>query len=413
MGESLLDIIYSPRYNYDCIIIYKWVRAPVFERVVLLKKKFVGFLLVMALIACLILPVSAVQTPMLSLSAGTVRAGGTVDLTISIQENPGFSAVKLFVYYDTSVFTINPASGVQPVGKFGETGAIMGNTIQLAKENGRYDGVPDKDGIIVLWYNAMGVNTDGDGQMLKLKLHASEDAVNGDHTVSIGYSHQDTTTETGDKVAFQTGSAKVTVTGGADGEIVEEPVKEPVEFTDVTGHWAESFIRQSAAIGLVEGYQGKYRPNDTMTRAEFVTILWRSQGEPAPKAKASFTDLTQDWYRDAVAWAEENAVVNGIGNGKFGPNAPVTREQLVTILHRLAGSPMGMELMLAGPYDDQYPDSGRIGDWAKPALYWSIYKGIYCGEHSADIGSQLAPKANADRAQIAVMMVRYLNQVTE
>ena len=134
-------------------------------------------------------------------------------------------------------------------------------------------------------------------------------------------------------------------------------------------------------------------------------------GEPKPVGKASFTDLTQDWYKDAVAWAEQNKVVNGMGEGKFEPNGQVTREQLVTILHRMAGTPSGMELMFTSVYDEQYQDSSQIGSWAKSAMYWSIYNKILCGTNAVELGSRLYPKQPANRAQIAVMMTRYLNNI--
>jgi hypothetical protein len=181
-----------------------------------------------------------------------------------------------------------------------------------------------------------------------------------------------------------------------------------VLFSDVSGNWAESYIAKAASLGLVEGYNGQYRPNDSMTRAELVTILWRASGCPAPTTESSFTDLTQTWYLDAVAWAEETGVINGVGHDRFSPSGEVTREQLVTILHRLAGTPTGMEALLTGVYDSQYSDSSEVSTWAKAALYWSIYSEIYCGETSTSVGQTLAPAAAASRAQIAVMMVRYL-----
>lgn len=376
-----------------------------------MKKRILAFLLVVLTVGSLILPVSAAGTPTVSISSGSVKAGETVELTVSIENNPGIAAVKLFVYYDTEMFTLNTTTGVKAVGTFGEEGATVGNSIETAVQNGRYDGVAGKTGAVLLWYNIMGTNTTDNGEMIKIRLHANENAVNGDHTVAIGYSYQDTSDENGEKVTFRTGSATVSVTGGTEGQLPDVEESAPVTFSDVSGNWAEAYIYQAADLGLVEGYLGKYRPNDTMTRAEFVTILWRAQGSPAPTGKATFTDLTQDWYKEAVAWAEENKVVDGVGNGKFAPTAPVTREQLVTILHRMAGKPMGMELMLYPVYDQQYPDSGQIGAWAKPSLYWSIINGIYCGENAVEIGSQLAPRANATRAQIAVMIVRYLSKV--
>jgi hypothetical protein len=183
-----------------------------------------------------------------------------------------------------------------------------------------------------------------------------------------------------------------------------------VLFSDVSGNWAESYIAKAASLGLVEGYNGQYRPNDSMTRAELVTILWRASGCPAPTTESSFTDLTQTWYLDAVAWAEETGVINGVGHDRFSPSGEVTREQLVTILHRLAGTPTGMEALLTGVYDSQYSDSGDVSSWAKEALYWSVYSEIYCGEASTSVGQTLAPAAAASRAQIAVMMVRYLEK---
>ena len=378
-----------------------------------MKKRFPALLLGLLMILALVLPAAAAGTATLSVSSGTVKAGETVELTVSIENNPGLAATVVYFYYDTEAFTLDVSRDLTAAGSFDTTGSVLTNTIAAAKASGSYRGQANADGVLVLWYNKTGENTTANGEMFKLRLTAQKDAANGMHTIRLGYSSVDTGSSTGELVALQTGQGTVTVSGGSDDKQPANVVAEVPEFTDISGNWAESWIKQAAGLGLVEGYQGKYRPNDTMTRAEFVTILWRAQGEPAPKGKASFRDLTQNWYLDAVAWAEENNVVNGMGDGLFAPNASVTREQLVTILHRLAGSPSGMELMLTSTYDSQYPDSGQIGSWAKPALYWSVYKGIYCGENTADVGGRLAPKANANRAQIAVMMVRYLDKMNE
>lgn len=187
---------------------------------------------------------------------------------------------------------------------------------------------------------------------------------------------------------------------------------EAQDFTDVSGHWAEGYILQAVDMQLVEGYMGKYRPNDTMTRAEFVTILWRASGKPEPAAKAGFTDLDpqQQWYHKAVAWAAENEIVGGVGNNRFQPNGAVTREQIAAILHRMAGKPTGMELLLTGVYDDIFEDSSKISTWAKDAVYWSVYNVILSGVDAADVDTTLIPNQPATRAQIAVMIVRYLQQ---
>lgn len=371
------------------------------------------------LVSAFTVGIQAAAAPELSISSGSAKPGESVLLKVSIKDNPGIATTTVYIYYDTDTFTVDPDKDISAAGAFASSGDVIGNTIALAKENGRYGGKAGKDGVLALWYNGSGMGTDGDGTMLTVRLHVKDDAANGDYTIQIDAPSDETVDNDLKKLSVKTTGGTVTVTGGTtekqpedDDRTETQPdsgLDQPVEFTDVSGSWAEAYIKEAAELRLIEGYMGLYRPNDTMTRAEFVTILWRAMGRPQPEGKASFTDLTQDWYKDAVAWAEENAVVNGIGEGKFGPNGDVTREQLVTILHRLAGTPMGMELMFTGIYDDQYTDSGSIGDWAKNALYWSIYKGIYCGVGSEDIGTALYPKSPADRAQIAVMIVRYLD----
>lgn len=185
-------------------------------------------------------------------------------------------------------------------------------------------------------------------------------------------------------------------------------------FTDTIGHWAESYINEAAGLGLINGMDvGIYAPDSTMTRAQFVTILWRSHGSPEPNGTSSFTDLGagSDWFSDAVAWAEENQVVDGVDVGKFDPNGQVTREQIATILFRMSGDEAGNGQQYADIYEQAFTDSVFVGSWAKEAVWWAVYHEIWCGTDSTDVGTVLAPMQAADRAQIAVMMVRYLDYV--
>ena len=181
-------------------------------------------------------------------------------------------------------------------------------------------------------------------------------------------------------------------------------------FTDIGGHWAESYIQEAYDRQLTEGYNGMYRPDDSMTRAEMVTILWRAMGKPQPSSAATFTDLTQDWYKDAVAWAEENKVVNGVEPGKFSPDGNVTREQLAAVLFRLSGGASGMELLFTSIYDEHFTDEEKIADYAKAATYWCVFKEVYCGTASEKVGRTVAPTEDATRGQIAVMIIRYLDR---
>ena len=359
----------------------------------------------------------AANTPEVTVSSGSVKAGETVDLTVTMSGNPGMAAYMLYIYYDTDTFAVDPSRDISAGSDFAG-GILLGNDLETARKNSDEPvGDSSKDGVLALWCNSTGTNTTKNGSMLKIRLQAKDTAANGSYTISLGYDADNTINEDGGKVALQVSGGTVTVTGGA-ADKPEHPAGAVdstgggggvVDFSDIAGSWAEDYIVEANAQGLVYGYNGVYRPNDTMTRAEFVTILYRACGSPKPAKAASFTDLTQTWYRDPIAWAEENQVVNGVGNGKFDPGGPVTREQLVTILFRLSGGQSGMESMFTSAYDDAYTDAGQISAYAKPAVYWSIYHEILCGQQSLTVPAALAPRAAATRAQIAVMIVRYLD----
>ena len=359
----------------------------------------------------------AANTPEVTVSSGSVKAGETVDLTVTMSGNPGMAAYMLYIYYDTDTFAVDPSRDISAGSDFAG-GILLGKDLETARRNSDEPvGDSSKDGVLALWCNSTGTNTTQNGSMLKIRLRAKDTAANGSYTISLGYDADNTINEDGGKVALQVSGGTVTVTGGA-ADKPEDPAGAVdstgggggvVDFSDIADSWAEDYIVEANARGLVYGYNSVYRPNDTMTRAEFVTILYRACGSPKPSKAASFTDLTQTWYRDPIAWAEENQVVNGVGNGRFDPSGPVTREQLVTILFRLSGGQSGMESMFTTTYDGAYTDAGQISAYAKPAVYWSIYHEILCGEQSLTVPAALAPRAAATRAQIAVMFVRYLD----
>lgn len=414
-------------------------------------RKISRFLLALVLTLGLCVPAAyAAEAPEVSISSGTVAPGGEVTLTVSIRNNPGIAATMLYIYYDTAVFTVDPDEDISQAGGF-RYGGMVGNTIAIARESVDYDGEPGREGCLILWYNSSGSNTTIDGEMFTVTLHTASAAPAGNYVIEVGYSQDNTCNEQEADVVLTTLPGTVTVTGNGSqtpadqggnqdnqqGQTPKDPSQNPEEsgtdypggdagdrlpadgtdpggemavlFEDAVGNWAESFIQRAAGQGLIQGYNGLYRPNDSMTRAELVTILWRASGSPTGGA-ASFTDLTQDWYKDAVAWAERTGAVNGVGNGRFDPDGRVSREQLAAILHRMAGSPMGMEALVYDVYDQQYADSAAVSGWAKQSLYWAVFNEIYCGETELSVSQILAPGADASRAQIAVMMVRYLDK---
>lgn len=184
----------------------------------------------------------------------------------------------------------------------------------------------------------------------------------------------------------------------------------PPTFTDVPdSHWASDYIRRAAEQGFVSGYpDGSFRPGNSVTRAQFVTMLWRIAGRPESAKESPFADtagLNED-FRRAIAWATENGYVNGVTETEFQPHTTITRQQAMTILFRYNGGVSGMELMFFGIYDSHFTDSAQIGSFAKNGVYWAVYHEIVNGATATTI----APHGTATRAQIAVILLRYMDR---
>ncbi len=146
-----------------------------------------------------------------------------------------------------------------------------------------------------------------------------------------------------------------------------------------------------------------FEPETVMNRAMLVTVLWRMEGEPAAAEPASFADVVPGgWYADAVAWAAENGIVNGYSETQFGPTDDLTREQILTILHRWAGlpEPPGPETEEDAP---AYPDGTDVHDWALTALQWAAAARVYVWNEAEGP----APRAPMDRANVADVLTRY------
>ncbi|MBQ7871491.1 MAG: S-layer homology domain-containing protein, partial [Oscillospiraceae bacterium] len=154
------------------------------------------------------------------------------------------------------------------------------------------------------------------------------------------------------------------------------------------------------ANGLMKGMSDtEFAPNGTLTRGMMVTVLYRLAGEPEVTEASSFTDVAADaWYADAIAWAQAEGIVNGITETTFAPNQAVTREQIAAILWRAAGQPES-EMDLSA-----FADADQISAYAREAMEWACEQGIFIGD-----AGKLDPKADATRAQFAVIMLRTLD----
>ncbi len=182
---------------------------------------------------------------------------------------------------------------------------------------------------------------------------------------------------------------------GSTGTTVSNP------FTDVDeDDWYYSVVMEAYNGGIVKGVTSTtFCPNNTATRAQVITMIYRMMGEPETTSTTAFTDLTQDYYIDAVTWAEENQVVQGVSATSFAPNNSITRQDLVTMLYRLAGSPSVSGDLSA------YNDGDNVQSYAQDAMIWAVEKGIVQG-YSAD--STLRPANAATRAEVCAILVRYL-----
>ncbi len=148
-----------------------------------------------------------------------------------------------------------------------------------------------------------------------------------------------------------------------------------------------------------------FSPHGTATRGMMATILWRMEGSPAPKGKNSFTDVVAGkWYADAITWAAENGIFAGYGKDKFGPDDPITREQLAAIFYRYAGY-KGYDLTVKGNLD-KFKDADKVTDYAKMAMQWAVGSGLVKGKS----GNLLDPQGTATRAEIAAMLHRFIEK---
>ena len=183
----------------------------------------------------------------------------------------------------------------------------------------------------------------------------------------------------------------------------------PLPFPDVTeGDWFYDAVRYAYETGLMDGVEDSlFAPNSETTRAQLVTILYRLAGEPEPGGDSGFTDVEADtWYTDAVAWAAQNGIVNGVSDTEFAPGDDITREQLAVILYRYAayqGYDVSQRADLSG-----FGDASSISGYAQEALSWAHAQGLVLGFEDGS----LRPQGTASRAQIAAVLMRFLAAVS-
>ena len=200
-------------------------------------------------------------------------------------------------------------------------------------------------------------------------------------------------TAIGDNVSAE---YRVTATTLSAGEAL------PLAFADVAPDaWYADAVRYVSERGLMSGTgDAAFSPDDTTTRGMVVTILWRLDGSPAWTAASGFSDVEESaYYAEAVGWASANGIVGGYDSETFGPDDPITREQMAAILYRFAQA-QGWDTTAWADLSG-YADAGEISAYALPALQWANGAGLIAGS-----GGAILPGDSATRAQVAAILMR-------
>ena len=177
-------------------------------------------------------------------------------------------------------------------------------------------------------------------------------------------------------------------------------------FTDVKENdWFYDSVKYAYENDLMKGISNtEFAPDSEVTRAMFVTVIYRMENEPQT-GKCAFTDVESgSYYENAVAWANENGIVSGISEDCFAPNEPITREQMAAIIYRYAAF-KGYDITTSS--NTSYTDNDNISDYAKDAVIWAAEKSVMTG----NTDGSFAPKANTTRAQVASVFMRMVENL--
>lgn len=365
-----------------------------------MRVKRIGTIFLTLLLLLSLIPAAfAAGTSVVVTAPDTLPAvGESLTVTVSVSGNPGLSAAQIKLGYDDAVLECTAV----------KNGAVTSGMLSATNAHGTRDGV----GAILAAASTDTVKKDGELAVFTFTVKAAGDA-------KLSISQTTMANAGGAQIAFTYELPKLVSEDKTQPSVItpENPENpETPQESDKTGsfrdvisrHWAFESVERAAELGLVAGFSdGTFRPDEPVTRAQFVLMLWRMAGKPEAKEKAVFTDTAGgDWYEKALDWAYENGFVKGLSETTFGPNANITRQQATAILFRFSGGKTGGEAMVSGVYETSFADSGKIASWAKDAMWWAVYNSLVSGVGNGKI----APEQNASRAQIAAILLRYMDK---
>ena len=213
----------------------------------------------------------------------------------------------------------------------------------------------------------------------------------------------------------------VTVTFKEEGKTTEDTDKEEdkddestetteLNFTDVKENdWFFKGVEYVVDKGIMSGVsENEFAPAGKLTRAMLVQMLYNMESRPACDAENTFMDVpVGQWYTDAVIWANDEKIVSGMGEGLFAPNMEITREQMVVMLYNYAKF-KGYDVTASADLS-AFADTASVSAWAQPAMQWAVAEGYISGMGD----SQLAPQGTATRAEIASVIMRFMEATAE
>lgn len=351
----------------------------------------------------------------------SVVVGDSVYLMVEIENNKGFGALQFCIDYDEDL--LMPESDT--LGEIISEGAITSINSEIVgeinfsvislesiEENGAVlvsrfkaidTGVCEFDFKLLAYADCDGVSleaTDNDVKILVKADEAEADFVFEDD-FDEEFVFEEETEEPTEEDAEEKKSNKTDAGDAEKDKPLQKEETKKVSFLDVSeDYWAYNQIYKVTQRGLFGGTgDGYFSPDEPMTRAMFVTVLHRYAGSPEA-GKADFKDVGDSWYTKAVAWAAENSIVTGTGEGYFSPDANITRGEMATILCRYKNG-KSVDINSAA----SFKDGDLIPEWGKEAISWAVENGIITGRS----GGIVAFSDNATRAEAAVIFARFMN----
>lgn len=359
----------------------------------------------------------------LTAPADLPRAGESFTVTVDLTGNPGFSAVQFTLPYDRDAMectSANPGTLLKGMMAASNPAADTGAIIAAASV---YE-IQGDGQAAVFTFTAKRDLPSLEFSLINVELANGEDEVLDTTVTQRSTASPVPPQEQRDLEAESEAVIRELEDSGVLPPSSEEAPPEsprdpapPAEsanpaFTDTAGHWAAADIARAAELGLIGGYEdGTFKPDNSLTRAQLVTILYRLAGRPAVSAAAPFTDLggVNEEFRTAIAWAYGQGLVGGYTPTTFQPQGILSRQAAMKILFQYGGGTAGMEGLFYSTYDAAFPDSGTLPEWAKAPVYWGVYHTLI----EAGEGDALTPAAPMTRGQLARAMVRFHDQIGE